>query len=327
MPRIAIIGAGLAGLTLARQLQPRASVIVFEKSRSCGGRMAMRNRNGYQFDHGAQFFIVRSQRFKDFITSYINAGVIARWDARFVELERNVITAQRRWTDEHPHYVATPGMNALGKAMAKDLSVQLDTTVSSIEKTNAGWRLSDSSGQSLGIYEWVVAAIPAAQSAKLLPESFAHISDVEDKQMLGCYSLMLGFEQPLPIDWDAAWVARADVSWICNNNSKPGRPDKYTLLVHSTNSWADANMERDDHEVTRHLVDETSKVMGHDVSQADHIDLHRWRYANIKKQSGEPALVDTNNRLAAIGDWCIKGRIESAFLSGMQAAEQLSTVV
>jgi predicted NAD/FAD-dependent oxidoreductase len=327
MSRIAIIGAGLAGLTLARQLQKRASVVVFEKSRNCGGRMATRYRTGYQFDHGAQFFTVRSQRFKDFITPYINAGVIARWDARFVELERNVITARRNWTAEHPHYVATPGMSALGQAMAGDLSVRLNTIVSVIEKTHAGWRLADGSGQDLGVYDWVVTAMPAPQSARLLPELFAHIRAVEDKQMLGCYSLMLGFEQPLPLDWDVAWVAHADVSWICNNASKPGRPDKYTLLVHSTNVWADANMERDHHEVTRHLVDETCRVIGHNVSKAEHIDLHRWRYANIQKQSGEPALIDTNHRLAAIGDWCIKGRIESAFLSAMEAAEQLGTVV
>lgn len=63
------------------------------------------------------------------------------------------------------------------------------------------------------------------------------------------------------------------------------------------------------------------------MRKAEHIDLHRWRYANIHKQSGEPALIDMNHRLAAIGDWCIQGRIESAFFSAMQAAEQLSTVV
>ena len=42
MTKIAIIGAGLAGLTLARALPAHAEVTLFEKSRGIGGRMATR---------------------------------------------------------------------------------------------------------------------------------------------------------------------------------------------------------------------------------------------------------------------------------------------
>jgi len=40
MTRIAVIGAGIAGLTLAQELAPLAEVEVFEKSRGCGWRDA-----------------------------------------------------------------------------------------------------------------------------------------------------------------------------------------------------------------------------------------------------------------------------------------------
>ena len=40
MARIAVIGAGLAGLVIAQALGKDHDVIVFEKSRSVGGRMA-----------------------------------------------------------------------------------------------------------------------------------------------------------------------------------------------------------------------------------------------------------------------------------------------
>ena len=42
MKKIAIIGAGLSGLTAATQLREHAEVTVFEKSRGPGGRMETR---------------------------------------------------------------------------------------------------------------------------------------------------------------------------------------------------------------------------------------------------------------------------------------------
>ncbi|MBB3545378.1 putative NAD/FAD-dependent oxidoreductase [Rhizobium sp. BK176] len=52
--RVGVIGAGIAGLTIVRSLQKIADVIVFEKSRGVGGRMATRRIDDVSFDHGAQ---------------------------------------------------------------------------------------------------------------------------------------------------------------------------------------------------------------------------------------------------------------------------------
>ena len=53
-PCLAIIGAGLSGLMLARQLTPWATCELFEKSRGLGGRLATRYTNDYQFDKSPQ---------------------------------------------------------------------------------------------------------------------------------------------------------------------------------------------------------------------------------------------------------------------------------
>ena len=55
MARIAIIGAGIAGLVAAQRLQQQADVVVFEKSWRAGGRVTTRHKE-YSFDHGAQHF-------------------------------------------------------------------------------------------------------------------------------------------------------------------------------------------------------------------------------------------------------------------------------
>ena len=323
MNRIAIIGAGIAGLTLACELAERAEVVVFEKSRGFGGRMATRQADSYQFDHGAQFFTAKSEEFNRFLEPYIEQGHVACWDANFVEIESDRIVSARCWADGPAHYVCTPRMNALAKQMASGIDVRLATRVARIEASATGWRLYDQDEVSLGDFDWVVSAIPAAQADALLPVDFSASNEIGLKHMLGCYSLMLGFEQELALDWQAAFVSDADISWISNDSSKPGRPDRYTLLVHSTNRWAEANIDLDDDSVTAFLQQELARVIGLDVSSAEHVALHRWRYANIGKQQGEDFFVDCDQRLAAAGDWCIHGRIESAYLSAWRLAQRL----
>ena len=51
---VAIIGAGIAGLSCATQLKVLGfEVQIFEKSRGPSGRMSTRNGDGWSADHGA----------------------------------------------------------------------------------------------------------------------------------------------------------------------------------------------------------------------------------------------------------------------------------
>ena len=324
MKSMAIIGAGMAGLSLARQLQDKFSIQVFEKSDMVGGRMASYTFDKYQFDIGAQFFIAHSPPFKTFLKPYIKQGVVARWDACFVEMEHDRITQKWDWDEEYPHYVATPTMTALTTAMSTDLSLRMNTSINEIKRMKNGWELFDINSQSMGTFDWVVTAVPAQQATGLLPSDFAYYSAISRRELIGCYSLMLGFKQPLSIPWDAALVKNADISWVCNNHSKPNRPEGYySLLIHATNSWADKNMFMSDKEVIEYLIKETSSVLQFDVSLADYINLHRWQYANISRHEEYRSCIDKSLQLAAIGDWCIKGRVEAAYLSALNASEKI----
>ena len=323
MNRIAIVGAGIAGLTLALEIDAVAEVTVFEKSRGYGGRMATRRAESCQFDHGVQFFTTRSERFSRFLAPYIARGHVVRWDAEFVEIESGKIISRRSWADGPPHYVGAPGMNVLARKMAANLDVVVETRVAAIVESGSRWQLYDQDRASLGEFDWVILAIPAKQAFDLIPEDFGTRQAIGQKQMRGCYSLMLGFARALSLDWQAAFVSGADISWISNDSSKPGRPGLYTLLVHSTNRWADANMDSGTPTVIEYLQQELERVSGVNAATASHVGLHRWRYANIEKQDGQRFFIDPERRLAVVGDWCIHGRVEAAYLSAYELAQTL----
>ena len=204
MARVAIIGAGLAGLVVALQLNRKADITVFEKSRGVGGRMATRYDADFEFDHGAQFFTARSPEFQQFLRPLIDAGVVANWPASFVELRGNTVTAARRWDDAYPHFVGTPRMNAIGKHLARGLDVRLQTRVGAIEKSAQGWQLRGDSQAKLGLFDWVVLTAPAAQAAALGGGIRNLDAASAASSMRACFALLMGFEDQLALDWDAA---------------------------------------------------------------------------------------------------------------------------
>jgi renalase len=319
MARIAIIGAGISGLSAAKLLS-KHEVVIFEKSWRPGGRVTTRHHHQNAFDHGAQFFTVRTQLFSEFIAPMIHAKVIQPWLARFVELEQNQVVLTRQWSEEFPHYVGVPTMTHVGQFLAEGLNIHYETKIESLQKETKGWQLIDQHGEKYQQFDWVILALPALQAQVLVQQHMSGWSNLSDIKMQGCYSYMLAFEEDFDLGFDAALVKQKDISWISVNRSKPGRDGQVTLLVHSTNKWADSHMALDLDEVKSYLRKELESVVG--IPSPILEDVHRWRFANHRKQPMQ-TFVDGNQQLAVCGDWCHQGRIEAAFLSAKNTIEAM----
>lgn len=327
-PRIAIIGAGLAGLSAAKELESRAEVTVFDKSRGVGGRLATRYADPYKFDHGAQYFTAKTDAFKTFIKPLEEKGLIARWNANFVEFDNGAIVQERQWDSNFPHYVGVPKMNEIGKYLAHDMDVKLGTQIAAIERGNDKWILKDSNDNEYPNFDWVIVATPSHQAVNILPQNFVHKVAVSNIKMQGCFTLMLGLSEPLELGWEAALVKNSNLSWVSVNSSKPNRSKEYSLVVHSSNYWADENIDADKTWVQEQMLAELSALIKQDIQpKLIHNVLHRWRYANVAKQETDGFLIDNTNKIAACGDWLVQGRVEAAFTSGHTLAKEISKML
>jgi renalase len=86
--RVAVVGAGMAGLACARALADAGiAVVCIDKSRGPSGRLATRRADGWQFDHGAQYFTARDPGFRAQVHEWLQAGVAARWAPRLVAFD------------------------------------------------------------------------------------------------------------------------------------------------------------------------------------------------------------------------------------------------
>lgn len=324
MKKIAIIGAGLAGLTFASRIKGKAEITLFEKSRGIGGRMATRYAGDYEFDHGAQYFTAKGKDFQAFLEPFIMEGVVCDWNPKLVTITPSGIKPR---ISNHPSYVAVPRMNGLAKHIVQGLEVIGETQIEKPCGEAGNWQLTDLSGKDHGPFDWVVFAIPCHQAIERLPEGTAFKNTLEASKMDACFSLMLGFQEAFDPGFDGAFVEDSAIGWMSVNSSKPDRPKGFSMMVQSHNQWAEEHVDDDRESVMQHLLKEASSLTGHDLTGADHKVLHRWLYASTNTPAGASYLLDETKQIACIGDWCIRGRVEAAFESGFALAGKLEDVL
>ena len=327
--RLAILGAGISGLTLAAELESFAEVHIFDKARGVGGRMATRYAEPFHFDHGTQFFTARNPEFLTWLKPHLDHGRVAEWTGRVITIQASSDAEpeirDRPWLE--PHYVPSPSMNSLGKHLAERKNIHLNTEVAPLYlRDSEGWHLFDASCNSLGHFDWVISTAPAPQTLRLFAHHLPADAAIARARMQGCFTVMLGFREPWNRDWIAAKVKGSPIEWIGINSTKPQRNNAVTsVVVHSRNDWAQAQIDGD-LEMTRiRLLEELESLAGLKANHAVFFQMHRWRYAIVEPDPDAAPFLDSDLCLASTGDWCSASRIEDVWLSARSLAATLRT--
>jgi renalase len=339
--RIAIIGAGISGLTLASEIRahsPHSEITVFDKSRGLAGRMATRRADPFAFDHGTQFLTARTPEFQAWLSPLLAKGHLAEWTGKVVSIHAPGHLEDRPWPE--PHYVPTPAMTTLCKHMASEIEPPIHVALNSevgplyvreTGKFNRGWNLFDAGCSFLGAFDWVISTAPPLQTRALFAPHLPTSSALGQAAMQGCFTLMLGFHQRWDRDWilakvktDPKGTSANPIALIAIDSTKPMRNSKVTsIIVHSRNDWAQDHMDDDRDQIQAILLEELASLTGIHGHKAAFLQLHRWRYAIAEPHEPAQPFLDPELQLASTGDWCTASRVEDAWLSARSLAASL----
>jgi predicted NAD/FAD-dependent oxidoreductase/deoxyribodipyrimidine photolyase len=305
-PRVAVIGAGLAGAAAASALHRQGwPVQVIDKARGPGGRSSTRRGEAGSFDHGAQFLRAHDPRFRQQLARWADAGLVARWQPR---VPPGAAALAEAW-------VAAPGMNALCRQLLDGIPAQYGSAVARLVREGGVWRLQDAGGALLAEAERVIVSAPAPQAAALLaepaPALAARLAAVD---YAPCWAAMV--ELPVQPAWDLLRQA-GDLAWAAAQASRPGRPAGRGWLLQASAEASRRWLEDPAEDVGARLATAFAEVSGIAPTL---LAAHRWRYALVEQALGQPCLAEADHGLLVAGDACLGGRLEAAWLSGIAAA-------
>jgi predicted NAD/FAD-dependent oxidoreductase len=315
--RVAVVGAGLAGLAAGEALRAAGhEVVLFDKGRSPGGRMATRRIGGAVVDHGAQFFTVRTPELAERVERWIAEGLVFEWSRGFGPE-----------ADGYPRYAVRGGMNALAKRLAEGLDVRCSSLVFELRVgSERAWTVLLDDG-SLHHVDAVISTAPLPQSY-----SIAITTGVELPREL----ITIDYERTLALlavlDGPPAIPAPGAVqhgdptfSMIVDNVAK-GVSTVPAVTMHANAAWSLEWWERPHDETLDALEAAAAPWLG--GAAIVERQLKRWRFATPVRTWPDPCWVAPGvPPLIVAGDAFAGPRVEGALRSGWAAATAVSAAL
>ena len=321
-PSVAIIGAGLAGLTCGTALQGLIeNVTIFEKNILPGGRISRFSAGEYEFNNGAQYFTVNNPLFWNIVSAWQTEGFVRPWDGWVVELQKGQIINSDMATQR---FVGIPSMQMLAEKLAQHCNLVTSANICELDRQGeGGWRLFNERGDYQGAYDIVIIATSAHQVSELC-RSIPDICDpAENVAMTVCWSGMFAFKQPLSIPYDAAFVLDSPLSWISRYQFADAANDADCWVLHATPEWSQKYAASFRGRVMNAMLEAFWEATDLSVHKPVSAAMHCWKHALPINPINEDSLFEEAQAIGACGDWCTAPRIEGAVLSGFSMADRI----
>jgi len=306
-PRIAIIGAGLAGIAAARTLRAAGiDPIVFDKSRGLGGRCSTKRWHDCRIDHGAQYFTLRDPTFRQLVTDTCQSH-LHRIESPITSPDGRVIPGDDR-------FYHSEGNSRLARDLAHGLTLRLDTPVTSLQRSDSAWLVNNEP------FDRILSTAPLPQTCALLNQP------LPQDPFIPCLALLLLYHgDHLGLTANRYAVADPDsptLAWSACENHKHRRipPGITALVAHASESFSRTHLENPPELWSTLLRTEVEALWQLDPATFIAQHPHRWRYARVAKAISTPELPPGIHHAS---DALIASRIESAYRSGIQTATHL----
>ncbi|CAN5248690.1 NAD(P)-binding protein [soil metagenome] len=303
-PRVAVVGAGLAGAACARALTAGGVVVeVHDRGRVPGGRMASPRVGERRVDVGASYFTVRHEGFCAVVDDWRDRGLARPWTDAFH------LAGPGGLGELKPGPVRWAGRDGL-RSLVADLLTGLDVRQSSA----AG---SVGLGPTLDgrAYDAVVLALPDPQAAPLLhPSLEAERAAVADRVWEPVLALAAGWDQRCWLEaFDGCFVEGSDVlGWVADDGRRRG-DGAPVLVAHSTSAWASTRLSKPA-AAAGELVAALREVL-QVGNPPGWTTVQRWTYARPAVSRDSPFHLGPS-RVGLCGDGWGSPRVETAWTSG-----------
>jgi predicted NAD/FAD-dependent oxidoreductase len=321
-----VVGAGISGLLAACELQAAGwQVVVLDKGRGVGGRMATRRVRDGTFDHGAQFFTVRDERFGRLVEEWVESGVVEEWSRGFADAEG------RQNEDGHPRYRGSESMTSVPEHLARGLDVRTGERVVEVNVRDGAWEARTGSGSRVdGAALLLTAPVPQSlalfKGGSVLPGEARRLEEISYSP---CLALMALLDGPSGVPEPGGVQIKGEpLDWISDNQRK-GISEAPALTIHAGPEWSREHFEADETWVAASLLAFAGAQLGTDLSSRSvETSLARWRYSWVTQPHPEPCFVAREDPpLLFAGDAFGPSKVEGAALSGLAAADRLSTAM
>lgn len=329
MQKVVIIGAGMAGLACGRELSKRGvETLILEKSAGVGGRVATRRAQNTWLDHGLPYLQTgRDSRYNEWVRELLDRQIIQYWTENRFFLSVHGLANQ---VEENPFFACDQGLNRIGKYLAQEQSISLQTRVTQIEVKNDRWWLTTNQGEFEG--DILVMTPPAPQTHALLVNCLSNFPEVvnplRNVKFDSTLSLLAGYanHRAVPSDWEIIKCKDSKVlDQLFFNSTKQASPSCASLVLHSTAEFAQEHLEEQDlAPIGEAMLKELGDLLLPQLAKPDWWQVHRWRYSRVA-QSLELDSLGSYLPLPLFfaGDWLGGGGVEGAYLAGLNTANEI----
>jgi predicted NAD/FAD-dependent oxidoreductase len=220
---------------------------------------------------------------------------------------------------EECNFIGVPRNSALTRSLVDDVVFRPSTRIARIEAAEDGWRLFNDGESLLGVWPYLIIAVPAPQALSLLREHPLLAEQIRQVKMEPCWVAAVDSGSELRDQPDVAVYEHPVVRRIVHNSAKSDRQNENVYLVQAGKSWSETHLEETTESVGEKLL-QSFRELTSAGADADLLFVHRWRYAFTETALGQDCLWDNKLQLGVCGDWCLGRTVEDAWHSGSALA-------
>ena len=307
---VAIAGTGLSAIFAAIRIRSQMDVnlLMFDKARGLGGRLATRRVDNGKFDHGAQYFNLSELKEIPEIKELIDSKIIC-------SLENS------------DKFFAPGGMTNIAKFLLEGFDIKKQHKLIDFKKNGHEYILNFENTESLACNDLILSC-PMPQTIEILENSDPNylkdfMTDLSILEYEPCIVLMIKSKNKLAHlnkELGNLYEGR-NISWVGDNSLKQVSDVENFYTVQCNENFSKENFENEYERTNDLLKTELETIFGDGY---EILSNHKWRYSVPKNfyEGDDSLIIREENFIGLCGDIFTNGKFSGAIKSGISIADK-----